>query len=381
MRWMWLTLWCGCGTLSAPSGGGAPPGSDSGAASDGSDAADGTDGSGDGTDGTSDGSDGTSDGTDGSGDGTGGTGPDFGCPAGMAAVPTDAPVYCIDAYEASEGADGTLASVPGADPKILLTFLEARAGCEATPTYDASGNAVGFKRLATVDEWRDAADGVVGAGGSTYPTGEEWPAGVCVIQEADGTQVFDEAQPTGSHPDCVSAFGVFDQLGNAWEWADPELDIDIQGFLDASSGEGIALILDEADQIRVESGGVSAFRLDVPGLQGDVRVQDGVMVADVTFDADEPFDYEGFLMFDQGAAVVPPGTLLPIEVLREGGVETDAAAPVVVRPTEDGQPITGKVGCAFYSGQPGGCGNADVFLGHPYDFAGTISPRCAADPL
>jgi len=303
------------------------------------------------------------------------------CPDDMVPVPTDLPTFCIDRYEASL-ADTHLASVADVLPHVGVTFEEARDLCAATPVV-VDGQPVGYRRLATLIEWADAADGTLGEGGATFPTGEDWPEGTCAVLTASGEQVVDTLQPTGSFPDCQSAFGTVDQLGNAWEWADPALDIHIAAFLAAQDARGVGLTVDSDGTLWSTTGTPAALQVEVPGLFAGVSVaEDGrVVAADVTFQATEPFDYVGFLVSRDDISRTHTGFALPVRITREDAVPEAAFAPLTVRLDQDGAPLTAKVGCAYYSGQPGGCTTADWFFGHPPDFRGTIGIRCAADPI
>lgn len=144
------------------------------------------------------------------------------CPTGM----VDLGALCMDAVEVSvvgelghadQGTawpDGsttaTSRAVPYAVPDAHVSWYQAVAICANTGAH-----------LCTWDEWRDACDGVPGDGGSTYPWGEEpSPEGRCALADADGTTDFDGAQPAGSMAGCTGANGVYDQIGNLWEWVD-----------------------------------------------------------------------------------------------------------------------------------------------------------------
>ena len=306
------------------------------------------------------------------------------CPEDMAPVPPEAPVYCIDRYEGSLSDDGqSVVSEAGVVPHVAVTFDEARELCTNTPVV-IEGETVGWRRMATLDEWGDAYDGVVGEGGSAYPTGDSWPDDVCALTSETGEQLVDELQPTGSMPDCVGVFGVYDQAGNAWEWADPEKEIDIENFLERIAEGGLILTVDEAGQITSNSDELDNLRLEVPGLTGTLGVTDsGVVVAtDVQYQAELPFDFKGYILAQASSAAGSRSALLPVRVAQpeEGSRETEQAGLEMLW-SEDGAPITAKVGCAYYSGAPDGCSAASAFNGHPHDFRGTIAVRCAADPI
>ncbi len=306
------------------------------------------------------------------------------CPDDMAPVPPTAPVYCIDRYEGSLSADGlSVVSEAGVLPHVAVTFDDARVLCANTPVV-IDGETVGWRRMATLDEWGDAYDGVVGDGGSTYPTGESWPDDVCALVSESGEQHVDELQPTGSMPDCVGVFGVYDQVGNAWEWANPEKALDIRNFLEQLAEGGLVLAVDDAGQITTESEDLSNLRLEVPGLTGGLSVDDtGVLVAtDVYYQAELPFEFAGYILAQSSGSSGSRSALLPVRVAQpEEGVREVEQASVEVLWSEDGAPITAKVGCAYYSGAPGGCSARSAFYGHPHNFRGTIAMRCTADPV
>lgn len=152
------------------------------------------------------------------------------CPCDMVAVgPSDAPLYCIDAYEdqvvpdglgnADQGAgfpDGSTLSparsVAGMLPTVNVTFYQAVAACE-----------VAGKHLCTPAEWTDACDGTPGEGGTVFPWGDEpLPDEVCAAAHADGTTDIPGLAETGAYPACRTPSGVYDLAGNAWEWVDPQ---------------------------------------------------------------------------------------------------------------------------------------------------------------
>ncbi len=139
------------------------------------------------------------------------------CPAHMAQLGD----LCIDAFEATitgdlgasdQGAawpDGSTTAVAssqaGVLPALHLSWYQAFAACENAG-----------KHLCTVDEWQAAC------GSTLWPWGDAPPAvELCAVAADDGTSAWSDVQPTGSLSACRSPEGVFDQMGNAWEWADP----------------------------------------------------------------------------------------------------------------------------------------------------------------
>lgn len=152
------------------------------------------------------------------------------CPEGMVLAPGPDGSLCISRYEMSS--DPPMA--PGVDlpPQVrivsregnlplLVTWEQARRLCGEALLPDGSTQA-GW-HLCTSREWRDACDGTPGDGGRPYPT----PTGgytdkTCGV--ASYKVRFSPAlSPTGAYPDCHTPEGVYDLLGNAWEWTDPQV--------------------------------------------------------------------------------------------------------------------------------------------------------------
>ena len=103
------------------------------------------------------------------------------------------------------------ASIRSVLPTLYISWYQAAALCSNSGKY-----------LCSAAEWVDACDGQYGAGGSKYPYGNEWREGWCAARLGEEPQIYDGVQETGSHEQCVSAWGTYDQIGNAWEWVDPQ---------------------------------------------------------------------------------------------------------------------------------------------------------------
>lgn len=292
------------------------------------------------------------------------------CPAGMAGVPGDDPAWCIDAYEVSF-TEGVLGSTAGAWPAEGITWEDAHLWCAERRLVGADGVDHGPLRLATFAEWRDAGDGVVGDGGTPYPWGEEWDATRCAIVGDDGVPTLTGPAPTGSYPDCVSPFGVYDQIGNLWEWVDAGLHADVAAWEAERAAEGVAVRLD-ADGVWV-TGPVPPWTLGIIGLPTSTLRLDDAGRLHVQLDGATGFPdgvARGWLWADPPEA---PGAALPV-VLR---IEADTGW-VVPEPDRDGSPIPGKVGGAWYSGAKPTLQAATY--DHTPDFGGSIGFRCVGAP-
>ncbi len=71
-------------------------------------------------------------------------------------------------------------------------------------------------RLPTEEEWEFAARN--GERADLYPWGANWQDGVAVLKEATPASV-------GSHPDGKNVWGVYDLIGNVWEWTSSKVSV------------------------------------------------------------------------------------------------------------------------------------------------------------
>lgn len=146
------------------------------------------------------------------------------CPGGTVAVTSDEEtVYCIDQYEESVS-DGRYFSLKGKKPAELVTWNRVKDICQ-----DKGG------WLCTSAQWEDACDGQVGPGGTRYPYGDTFVQGRCATKTGQDRNL-SHSLPTGSLKGCVSAFGVYDMVGNVWEWADPQKKTDAGATLTDKRG-------------------------------------------------------------------------------------------------------------------------------------------------
>lgn len=304
------------------------------------------------------------------------TGCTWQCPEGMVAV-TEAGVirYCVDVYEALVE-NGQAISRKGVIPTLGETYDAAVAACANTPLYTSAGMEYGRKRLARSQEWEDAADGVVGDGGSTYPYGDMWVEGACATPSADGTITITSVQPTGSFAKCISAFGTFDQVGNAWEWADSGLRVDSQAAIKTFAANGITLSVESQTSIVLVEGDLRGLRIDIPGASNTLTTDaDGRLYVQSV----EVLVPSGGYLLPQTAGKSQTGWVFyPVTIWLDQDVYW-----VVYHADLDGQPVPDKRGCSYYTnGLPeDACKNNVASYAHTHDFNGTIGVRCAADPF
>lgn len=141
------------------------------------------------------------------------------CPSEMALIA--AGCFCIDRYEASvaEGVlgmvDGTgttaiAQSIAGVLPQSIVSWYQANAACENAG-----------KRLCTFPEWGLACEG---SSSSSYPYGATYESTTC-NDESYGVAYDFGVLETGTLAGCVTSTGVFDLLGNVWEWTSTSAEI------------------------------------------------------------------------------------------------------------------------------------------------------------
>jgi hypothetical protein len=136
------------------------------------------------------------------------------CPPDMAAVTSATSAFCIDRYEAP--------NVKGEYPLVMESALTAEKWCVAHG-----------KRLCQEDEWERAC---AGADGLAYPYGNTHEEARCADEKTwidkdestitmwpekpamgEVTRLY-QAERSGSRPECISGYGVFDMTGNVEEW-------------------------------------------------------------------------------------------------------------------------------------------------------------------
>lgn len=94
----------------------------------------------------------------------------------------------------------------GALPRVNVSWEEAAAACAARG-----------KRLCSEQEWRRAC---AGPANRLYGYGSVFESGRCntPYQEGDTWRRDRGLARSGAFPGCASDFGVYDLIGNVWEW-------------------------------------------------------------------------------------------------------------------------------------------------------------------
>ena len=290
----------------------------------------------------------------------------FSCMSGMVPVPEIEAQYCIMQCEAAFYEEQAL-SIQGVFPASNISFYRAKELCQNTPV-----SAGGYMRLPSYFEWLDAADGVYGEGGGGYPWGDSLHSGECVLPSSEVE--WSAFQACGSLETCVSPYGVWDQLGNLWEWVDSGNNINVSQWFDARASEGRSLVIEDGF-LKVLEGDLSSFIPFAVGFDfAGFERENGLVIAKSVQPFREDLPGEGYLMPHQIDGMASAEELLPIRLDWD---EERVRAKIEVVLERDGEPIAAKVGGAFYSGAEVRLDT--IFWGHIPDFDGTIGFRCVYD--
>ncbi|HND30383.1 MAG TPA: SUMF1/EgtB/PvdO family nonheme iron enzyme [Myxococcota bacterium] len=305
------------------------------------------------------------------------------CPPEMAAVMDGETIaYCIDRYEVvikdPQGRaypDGTpvflegstTASVANVVPSGAVTFLEARTLCATTPALH-KGKEYAKKHLTTEAEWRDAADGKVGTGGRRWPYGNRYDPRKCNVPENGATAV----APTGAFPECRTESGIYDQVGNLFEWLDPGLTVQTDLALAHFQKLGYGLTVEGGQwlhatpETRLDQLDSEATAINRSSLRRD---ETGQLWMTWQGTVEDPL---GFLTL-HNEDLNTPETTLPIRFMTTPG---QPEARLRLERELGGSPIPEKAGGAWYQG-----GNwPNPRRNHTAFFRGSIGFRCAAPP-
>ena len=284
-----------------------------------------------------------------------------GCMEGFVPIPTDEPVFCMMSCEAHIHEGNPLSQV-GVLPNSNVSFYQAQEYCSSLSHAGISA------RLPRFSEWMDAGDGQLGEGGSDYPWGDDFHSGECVLPTF---QEWDSHQVCGFLETCISPFGVYDQIGNLWEWLDTQLYVDIAAWLQAQQEKGRVFSIQADETLVLSSGELNDLFPFAVGLSNFTLLSDqGKVMVQVTTPFREDLPGIGYL---RNETEDTPSNLdfLPIYLAWD---EARTTATIKVSTERDFEPIPAKVGGAYYSG--GDSRLDSLFWGHVPSFDGSIGFRC-----
>lgn len=161
---------------------------------------------------------------------------DTGCQAGTTELALANTTYCIDTFENSVSSE-----CPVANPQTDVdtkTNADAAACASQSVLEQAPWTAVTYHQAKTMCAKR----------GMRLPTADEWYE-AALGTPADGRcNINASAQTAGAFLECVSHRGVYDMVGNVWEWVEGSVQDGVynertlppEGYVAASGVDGIA---------------------------------------------------------------------------------------------------------------------------------------------
>lgn len=167
------------------------------------------------------------------------------CPDDMALVLLAGGDFCVDRYEAAAASDCPVRDPENkrdTDDNLSVQSCEPVSEKGRVPWRNISRQqaelacARAGKRLPTNNEWYRAALG-------TPDKNSGWGPEDCNVENPRA----DAPDKTGSRPECVSAAGAFDMIGNTWEWLEETVedgvyvstDLPFEGFITDIDSRGI----------------------------------------------------------------------------------------------------------------------------------------------
>ncbi|PLX27091.1 hypothetical protein C0583_05095 [Candidatus Parcubacteria bacterium] len=167
------------------------------------------------------------------------------CPKGMTLIPYSGGDFCIDIYEVSTSDDcsyndpqnQTESLVNLDDPSCMPeTKVSALPWRNISQDQAKRACAKAGKRLPTNSEWMQASLG-------TPDISSAWTEDDCQVSSNWASQ----PGLSGSASKCISSYGVFDMIGNVWEWVDGVVEdgmydgkaLPQAGYIDSTDGQGL----------------------------------------------------------------------------------------------------------------------------------------------
>ncbi len=171
-----------------------------------------------------------------------------GCPDGMIQVVVGQTFSCVDIYEASTGE-----SCPIANPASNIQTQDNLNNLKCTAV-----SVKGKKPWTNIA--REQAQAVCLRAGKRLPTAKEWylfALGTPDTKESCNIKS-NGAVESGVLEGCVSAVGVFDTIGNVWEWTDDDV---------AQQGYQNRILPNEGYVAQVAADGIATVTENVPNSQ------------------------------------------------------------------------------------------------------------------
>jgi hypothetical protein len=284
-----------------------------------------------------------------------------GCPTGLVPVPFETPKFCVHPYEAKITESNTAVSEKGSQPSIHVSLDKATATCANTKVEGQT------LRLINYTEW-------VQAGGTgTFPFGDVYN-GECVLDTPKTHGRWPDVELAGSMNGCVSPYGVYDQIGNAWEWVQLEHTANRKNWVSYVESKGHTVDVSQTG-IQIDEGALAQMTFQTVCVTvKNLAIEQQRLVVNLSQPIGENClsAGKGYLWFHQGNLNKLPekGALLPVELWGDR---------IVWDKERDAENVGAKVGGSFYSG--GESTLRSFWIGHIPSFDGSIGFRCVSEPL
>ena len=161
------------------------------------------------------------------------------CPLGMVSLTTARTFSCVDAFEASAEQN---CPFPSTDDELSTIANITDTNCNA----ESKPNAEPWRFIS-----REQAVLMCARAGKRLPSAAEWYEAAIGTPD-NATCVIDAGSPaqTGTHSDCRSVAGIFDAVGNVWEWTNDDVfngvyanrTLPTEGYVAQVGNDGVASV-------------------------------------------------------------------------------------------------------------------------------------------
>ena len=133
------------------------------------------------------------------------------CGAGAVQVSLGSGVLCVDMYEASTEETCSIA--------VVTSQIDTQTNMNQTDCRAVSQSGVLPWRYVSLAQ----AQQLCGRSGKRLPTNDEWHSLVNTMSDQSGCIISSSGPTDEGGPQCATQSGIFNLIGNVWEWIDGEI--------------------------------------------------------------------------------------------------------------------------------------------------------------